>query len=49
MQINGQATSYEIVTVFAERCYRLARQFNLTTTESFSEALATAKIRDQET
>ena len=47
-QFSGKFTSKQIVTVFAERSYRIGRQLNLTADECFEEALKIAEEKDFE-
>ena len=46
MQINGEVTSVDIVSVFAQRCHTIGRKFNLVTEEYYNEALDEARLKD---
>jgi Asp-tRNA(Asn)/Glu-tRNA(Gln) amidotransferase A subunit family amidase len=46
MQINGEVTSVDIVTVFAQRCHTIGRKLNLVTEEYYYEALDEARAKD---
>jgi hypothetical protein len=46
MQINGEVTSVDIVSVFAQRCHTIGRKFNLVTEEYYYEALDEARVKD---
>lgn len=46
--IKGTFTSVDLVHVFGDRCYRIARPLNLSTEELFDQALELARQRDLE-
>lgn len=46
MQINGEVTSVDIVTVFAQRCHTIGRKLNLVTEEYYYEAIDEARAKD---
>lgn len=47
-QFQKRFTSYQIVTVFSERAYRIGRKLWLTADECFEEALEMAKEKDKQ-
>jgi hypothetical protein len=49
MQIRGEVTSVEIVSVFAQRAHTIGRKFNYVTEEYYNEAFEEARLRDAET
>ncbi len=49
MQIKGEVTSVEIVSVYSQRCYTIGRKLNLVAEEYYQEALEIAKEKDLET
>ncbi len=46
MQINGEVSSVDLVSVFAQRCNKIGRKFNLITEEYYNEALDEARAKD---
>jgi len=49
MQIRGEVTSIEIVSVFAQRAHTIGRKFNYVSEEYYNEAFEDARLRDIET
>ncbi len=49
MQINGEVSSVDLVSVFAQRCNKIGRKFNLITEEYYNEALDEARAKDLQT
>jgi hypothetical protein len=49
MQINGEVSSVDLVSVFAQRCHTIGRKFNLVTEEYYHEALDEARVKDLQT
>ncbi len=46
MQINGEVSSVDLVSVFAQRCNKIGRKLNLITEEYYNEALDEARVKD---
>ena len=49
LQINGEVSSVDIVSFFAQRCHTIGRKLNLVTEEYYNEALDEARYKDLET
>lgn len=47
-QFSGRFTCKQLVTVYCERCYRIARELHLSADECFTEALKIADEKDKE-